>query len=69
MQKAESTIGTGQRLDVCILEKETQAMQDVLTRSMPSFYRGLIDTWASRSVRDESSCCGTRRGTAVFTAL
>jgi RNA polymerase sigma-70 factor (ECF subfamily) len=39
MQTPESNIGSEQRLDVCIFEKETQEMQDVLTRSMPSFYR------------------------------
>jgi RNA polymerase sigma-70 factor, ECF subfamily len=39
MQKTGSNIGSGQRLDGCIFEKETQEMQDVLTRSMPSFYR------------------------------
>ena len=39
MQKTESNTGSEQRLDVCILEKETQEMQDVVTRSMPSFYR------------------------------
>jgi len=39
MQKTESSIGTEQRLSVCILENETQEMKDVLTRSMPSFYR------------------------------
>jgi RNA polymerase sigma-70 factor (ECF subfamily) len=39
MEKTESNIGSEQRLDVCIFEKETQEMQDVLTRSMPSFYR------------------------------
>src|SRR6202048_3326122 len=39
MQSPESNIGSEQRLDVCIFEKETQEMQDVLTRSMPSFYR------------------------------
>src|SRR5580704_1823242 len=39
MQKTESSIGSEQHLSVCILEKETQEMQDVLARSMPSFYR------------------------------
>jgi len=39
MQKTESNIGSEQRLDVCIVEKETQEMEDVLTRNMPSFYR------------------------------
>ena len=38
MQKTRSNKGSEQRLDVCILEK-TQEMQDVLTQSMPSFYR------------------------------
>ena len=39
MQKTESNIGSEQRLDVRTFEKETQEMQDVLARSMPSFYR------------------------------
>jgi RNA polymerase sigma-70 factor (ECF subfamily) len=39
MQETESRIGSEQHIDVCILEKETQEMQDVLARSMPSFYR------------------------------
>jgi RNA polymerase sigma-70 factor, ECF subfamily len=39
MQKTESNIGNEHRLDVCIFEKETQELQDVLARSMPSFYR------------------------------
>jgi RNA polymerase sigma-70 factor (ECF subfamily) len=39
MRKTESSIGSEQHLDVCILEKETQEMKDVLTRSMPSFYK------------------------------
>ena len=39
MQKSESDIGNEQRPDVCIFEKEIQEMQDVLARSMPSFYR------------------------------
>jgi RNA polymerase sigma-70 factor (ECF subfamily) len=39
MQETESTIGSEQHLEVCILEKEIQEMQDVLARSMPSFYR------------------------------
>jgi RNA polymerase sigma-70 factor (ECF subfamily) len=39
MQKTESNIGSEQRLDVCVVEKETQEMEDVLTRNMPSFYR------------------------------
>jgi hypothetical protein len=37
--KADLNIGTGQRLDVCIFEKEAQEMQDVLARSIPPFYR------------------------------
>jgi hypothetical protein len=41
MQTAGSNIGTEQRLDVCILEKETREMQDVLMRSVPSFQKGL----------------------------
>jgi hypothetical protein len=44
-------------------------MQNVRTRIMPSFYRRLIDTWAGVSVRDESSCGGTLKGTSVLTAL
>jgi hypothetical protein len=67
--EAESNIGTEQRLDVCVLEKETQEIQDVLTRSMPSFIEGLIDSWATCSVRDETSSGETRKGTSVFTAL
>jgi RNA polymerase sigma-70 factor, ECF subfamily len=39
MQKTESTIGSEQPLEVCIFEDETQEMQDVLARNMPSFYR------------------------------
>jgi RNA polymerase sigma-70 factor (ECF subfamily) len=39
MQKTESSIASEQHLDVCILEKETQEMKDVLARSMPSFYK------------------------------
>jgi RNA polymerase sigma-70 factor (ECF subfamily) len=39
MQKTGSNIGRGQRPNVCIFEKETEEMQDVLARSMPSFYR------------------------------
>jgi RNA polymerase sigma-70 factor (ECF subfamily) len=39
MQETESNIGSEQRLDVCVLEKETQELQDVLTRSMEAFYR------------------------------
>jgi RNA polymerase sigma-70 factor (ECF subfamily) len=39
MQKTKSSIGSEQRLDTCIVEKETEEIQDVLARSMPSFYR------------------------------
>jgi len=41
MQKTESSSGSEQRLDICILEKEKEAqeMTDVFTQSMPSFYR------------------------------
>jgi RNA polymerase sigma-70 factor (ECF subfamily) len=39
MQKTEQNIGSKQRLKVCIFEEQTQEMQDVLARSMPSFYR------------------------------
>jgi RNA polymerase sigma-70 factor (ECF subfamily) len=35
----ESYIGSEQRLDVHIREKETREMQDVLSRSLSSFYR------------------------------
>ena len=38
MKETESSIGSEQ-CDVCILEKETQEMKDVLTRSMPSLYK------------------------------
>jgi RNA polymerase sigma-70 factor (ECF subfamily) len=39
MQKTKSSIGSEQHLDACVLEKKTEEMQDVLARSMPSFYR------------------------------
>jgi len=39
MQETPLSIGSEQHLDVYILEKEAQEMKDVLTRSMPSFYR------------------------------
>jgi len=39
MQKTEPNMGSEQCLDVCIFEKETQEMRDVLTQNMPSFYR------------------------------
>jgi RNA polymerase sigma-70 factor (ECF subfamily) len=39
MHNTQSTIGSEQHLDICILEKETQEMKDVLTQSMPSFYK------------------------------
>jgi RNA polymerase sigma-70 factor (ECF subfamily) len=39
MQATESYIGSEQRLNVRIREKETQEMQDVLSRYLPSFYR------------------------------
>jgi RNA polymerase sigma-70 factor (ECF subfamily) len=39
MLTTESNLGREQRLDVCIFEKETQEMQDVLAQSMSSFYR------------------------------
>jgi RNA polymerase sigma-70 factor (ECF subfamily) len=39
MQETMSNIGNEQRRDGCVFEKETQEMQDVLARSMPSFYR------------------------------
>ena len=39
MQATESSTGTGQRVDVPIDEKGNREMQDVLSRSLPSFYR------------------------------
>ena len=39
MQKTASNIESEQHLDVCSPEKETLEMQDVLTQSMPLFYR------------------------------
>jgi RNA polymerase sigma-70 factor (ECF subfamily) len=39
MQATESYIGSEQRLDVRLLEKETREMQDVLSRYLPSFYK------------------------------
>ena len=39
MQNIESIIGSGQGVDVCIVENEAQKMKDVLAESMPSFYR------------------------------
>jgi|ERR1700731_754131 hypothetical protein len=60
-KKAELNIVPEQRLGVCALEKVTLEMQDVLTRSMPSFIEGLIDTWAACSVRDETSSGETRK--------
>jgi RNA polymerase sigma-70 factor, ECF subfamily len=39
MQKTESNNGSEQRLDVRVFERETQEMQEVLTRSLPSLYR------------------------------
>jgi RNA polymerase sigma-70 factor (ECF subfamily) len=39
MQTAEAYIGTGQSVEVRIDEKETRQMQEVLSRSLPSFYR------------------------------
>ena len=39
MQATEAYIGSGQCIDVHIDEKETRQMQDVLSRSLPSFYR------------------------------
>jgi len=39
MQTTESYIGSEQRLNVHILEKETREMQGVLSASLPSFYR------------------------------
>jgi RNA polymerase sigma-70 factor (ECF subfamily) len=39
VQATESYIGSEQRLNVRLLEKETQEMQDVLSQHLPSFYR------------------------------
>jgi RNA polymerase sigma-70 factor (ECF subfamily) len=39
MQATESYIGSEQRLNVRIREKETREMEDVLSRYLPSFYR------------------------------
>ena len=39
MQETVSSTGSEQNLDVYVLEKETQEMKDVLTLSMPSFYK------------------------------
>ncbi|WP_353070952.1 hypothetical protein [Tunturiibacter gelidiferens] len=39
MQETESRIGSEQHLDVCILEKETQEMQDVLARALVQILR------------------------------
>src|SRR5437899_4562336 len=39
MQRTKVNIGTGQRLDACVVEKETLEMQDVLSEHLPSFYR------------------------------
>jgi RNA polymerase sigma-70 factor (ECF subfamily) len=39
MQTAEAYIGTGQNVDVRIDEKEARQMQEVLSRSLPLFYR------------------------------
>ena len=39
MQTAEAYIGTGQSVEVRIDEKETRQMHEVLSRSLPSFYR------------------------------
>jgi RNA polymerase sigma-70 factor (ECF subfamily) len=39
MEETQSNIGSEQHFDVYIRERETQEMKDVLTRSMPSFYK------------------------------
>ncbi len=39
MQATEAYIGSGQRVDLPIDEKGNREMQDVLSRSLPSFYR------------------------------
>jgi hypothetical protein len=47
MQATESYIGSEQPLDVRLLEKDTQEMQDTLSRYLPSFYRRAYDTWVT----------------------
>ena len=39
MEAAESYIGSEQHLEVRIQERDTQEMQDVLSRCLPLFYR------------------------------
>jgi len=39
MQATEAYIESGQRVDVHVSETETREMQDVLSRSIPSFYK------------------------------
>jgi len=39
MEAAESYIGSEQHLEVRVQERDTQEMQDVLSRCLPSFYR------------------------------
>jgi RNA polymerase sigma-70 factor, ECF subfamily len=39
MEETKSNLGTEHRLDVRTHEKETQEMQDILSRCLPSFYR------------------------------
>jgi RNA polymerase sigma-70 factor, ECF subfamily len=39
VQATDSYIGSGQRLDVRLMEKQTREMQDVLLEYLPSFYR------------------------------
>ena len=39
METTESYIGSDNRLDIRLPEKETQEMQDVLSQYLPSFYR------------------------------
>lgn len=39
METTESYIGSEKRLDIRLPEKQTQEMQDILSRQLPSFYR------------------------------
>jgi hypothetical protein len=39
MQETDADIGSEQRFEVCISEKEAREMEDVLMRSMSPFYR------------------------------
>jgi hypothetical protein len=46
MQKAESNIGTEQRLDVCILKKKLGRCRTFSRGACRRSTEGLIDTWA-----------------------